>query len=185
MRKDFGARPWLYPQPVLVIGTYDAAGRPNAMCAAWGGISDDTELSVCVAAEHKSAANFAVCGAFTVSMATERYLAECDYLGVVSGNDEPDKLAACGLHAVKAPYVNAPLIAELPMAVECRLVSYDPDSCRLVGEIVNVCADESILDEKGEIDPDRLRPVSFDPVHSTYRALGGVVADAFIAGTKI
>ena len=184
MRRDFGVKTWLYPQPVLVIATYSADGTPDAMCAAWGGISDDTQLSVCVAVEHKSAENFAACGAFTVSMATAAYVEECDYLGVFSGNDVPDKLARSGLHVERAGHVNAPLISELPLTIECELVSYDPESCRLLGEIVNVSADESILGPDGKIDVDKLQPISFDPVHNTYRVLGAVVGQAFTAGER-
>ena len=82
-------------------------------------------------------------------------------------------------------FVDAPLIDELPMAVECRLVSYDPESCRLVGEIVNVSADEAVLGEDGRIDPDKLRPITFDPIHNTYRVLGEKVGNAFRDGTKL
>ena len=85
----------------------------------------------------------------------------------------------------KSEFVDAPLIDELPMAVECRLVSYDPESCRLVGEIVNVSADEAVLGEDGRIDPDKLRPITFDPIHNTYRVLGEKVGNAFRDGTKL
>ena len=133
MRRDFGVKTWLYPQPVLVIATYGADGTPDAMCAAWGGISDDTQLSVCVAVEHKSAENFAACGAFTVSMATAAYVEECDYLGVVSGNDVPDKLARSGLHVERAGHVNAPLISELPSDNRVRAGELRPGELPLGG----------------------------------------------------
>ena len=106
-------------------------------------------------------------------------------MGLVSGNKEPDKFAKAGFHATKSEFVDAPLIDELPMAVECRLVSYDPESCRLVGEIVNVSADESVLDEDGKIDPDKLRPITFDPIHNAYRVLGEKVGNAFKDGAKL
>ena len=92
---------------------------------------------------------------------------------------------SAGWHTTKSEFVDVPLIDELPMAVECRLVSYDPESCRLVGEIVNVSADESVLDETGKIDPDKLRPITFDPIHNTYRVLGEKVANAFHDGVKL
>ena len=170
---------------MLVIATYGADGTPDAMCAAWGGISDDTQLSVCVAVEHKSAENFAACGAFTVSMATADQMAACDYVGIVSGNDVPDKVARAGFHTSKAAFVDAPLIDELPMAVECRLVSYDPETCRLVGQIVNVNAEGSVLDASGNIDPDRFSPIIFDPIHHTYRKLGDIVGNAFEDGAML
>ena len=160
MRKNFGAKPWTYPQPVLILATYGEDGTPDAMNAAWGGISDDKELSMCISAEHKTTANILLRKAFTVSMATAEQVVACDY-------------------------VDAPLIDELPMAVECRLVSYDPESCRLVGEIVNVSADEAVLGEDGRIDPDKLRPITFDPIHNTYRVLGEKVGNAFRDGTKL
>ena len=184
MRKDFGVKTWLYPQPVFVIATYDSNGVPDAMCAAWGGITYDTQISICVDNEHKTAENVVRAGAFTVSMATEQFAAECDYLGIVSAHDAVDKLTRSGLHTEPAAHVNAPLISELPLAVECKLVSYDPECCLLVGEIVNVCADESILDENGKPDPAKFRPLTFDPVHNKYLPLGAPAADAFRAGVK-
>ena len=185
MRKNFGAKPMVYPMPVFIIAAYDENGVPNAMNAAWGGISEEKEISICISAEHKTTANILAAGAFTVSMATADYVAACDYVGIVSGNDVPDKVARAGFHTTKSEFVEAPLIDELPMAVECRLVSYDPETCRLVGEIVNVCADESVLDEKGKIDPAKLKPITFDPVSHTYTQLGEKVGNAFKDGLKL
>ena len=109
----------------------------------------------------------------------------CDYVGIESGNKVADKIAKAGWHTTKSEFVDATLIDELPMAVECRLVSYDPESCRLMGEIVNVSTDESVLDETGKIDPDKLRPITFDPIHSAYRVLGQKVGNAFHDGMKL
>ena len=106
-------------------------------------------------------------------------------MGIESGNQVADKVVKAGWHTTKSEFVDAPLIDELPMAVECRLVSYDPESCRLVGEIVNVSADESVLDEDGKIDPDKLRPITFDPIHNAYRKLGEKVGNAFQDGAKL
>ena len=147
MRKNFGAKPWTYPQPMLMIATYGEDGTPDVMNAAWGGISDDTQISICVSADHKTTKNILARKAFTVSMAEAPYVKECDYVGIVSGNKEPDKFAKAGFHAEPSEFVDAPLIKELRMAIECRLVSYDPETCRLVGEIVNVSADEGVLGE--------------------------------------
>lgn len=184
MRKNFGAKPVIYPQPVLIIGTYDAAGVPDAMNAAWGGISEETEISICLSPEHKTVENILARKAFTVSMATADQVAACDYVGIVSGNDVPDKVARAGFHAVKSELVDAPLFEELPMAVECRLISYDPESCRMVGEIVNVCADESILTD-GMIDPAKLRPITYDGMNHTYHVLGEAVGRAFHDGAAL
>ena len=185
MRKNFGAQPWTYPQPVFIIASYDEEGRADAMNAAWGGISDDTQISLCLSAEHKTVKNIQARGAFTVSMADAAHVIACDYVGIVSGNDVPDKLEKAGFHTTKSQFVDAPLIDELPMAVECRLISYDPETCRMVGEIVNVCADESILDERGKIDPDRLQPIVFDPVNNAYRKLGEKAGYAFRDGLQL
>lgn len=185
MRKNFGAKPWTYPQPVFILATYGEDGTPDAMNAAWGGISDDTQLSLCISAGHKTTANILARKAFTVSMATAAQVVPCDYVGIVSGNSVPDKLSKAGFHTTRSEFVDAPIIDELPMTVECRLVSYDAESCRLVGEIVNVSADESVLDADGKIDPDKLQPIIFDPIHSTYRKLGEKVGNAFRDGAAL
>lgn len=185
MRKNFGAKPWTYPQPVFILAAYGEDGTPNAMNAAWGGISDDQEISLCISAGHKTTADILARKAFTVSMATAAQVVPCDYVGIASGNNVPNKLEKAGWHTTKSEYVDAPLIDELPMAVECRLVSYDPESCRLVGEIVNVSADESVLDAQGKIDPDKLEPITFDPIHNTYRKLGEKVGNAFRDGAAL
>ena len=184
MRKNFGAKPICYPQPVFILAAYDENGVPNAMNAAWGGISDDKEISFCISAGHKTTHDILARKAFTVSMADARHVTECDYVGVVSGNDVPDKLAKCGFHTTRSEFVDAPLIDELAMALECRLVSYDPETCRLVGEIVNVCADESVLTD-GKIDPAKLRPITFDPMNNAYLVLGEKVGNAFQDGLKL
>lgn len=185
MRKNFGAKPWTYPQPVFIIGTYDEQGKPDAMNAAWGGIDYDDRINLCLSAGHKTVKNLLATKAFTVSMGTADKMVECDYVGIVSGNNVADKLEKAGLHTIKAEFVNAPLIVELPMAVECELVSYDAETCHLVGRIINVSADESILDEKGKIDPAKLRPIVFDPVHNDYLEIGGKVGNAFKDGLQL
>ena len=174
-----------YPMPVYIIGTYGADGTPNAMNAAWGGISEDTEISICVSAGHKTTKNILERKAFTVSMATADHVAACDYVGIVSRNKEPDKFAKAGFHATKSEFVDAPLIDELPMALECRLISYDPESCRLVGEIVNVSADESVLGESGKVDAAKLRPITYDPMNHHYLVLGEQLGQAFHDGLKL
>ena len=185
MRKNFGAKPWTYPQPVFIVATYDEQGTPDAMNAAWGGIYLDDQINMCLSAGHKTVKNLLITKAFTVSMATVEQMVACDYVGIVSGNREPDKFVKAGFHATKSEFVNAPLIDELPMAVECELISYDPETCHLVGRIVNVSADESILDEKGKIDPSKLRPIIFDPVHNDYLVIGEKVGNAFKDGVAL
>ncbi|MGM9740045.1 MAG: flavin reductase family protein [Candidatus Cryptobacteroides sp.] len=184
MRKNFGAKSWLYPQPVLMIATYNEDGTPDIMNAAWGGISDSDEISIAVSNTHKTADNLLKRGAFTVSFATAEYVAECDYVGLVSGKKVPDKFARAGFHALKSEFVDAPLVEELPMAIECRVRSYDTETDILKGEIVNVCADETILTD-GKIDPAKLRPIVYDAVNHTYLEIGAKVGNAFSDGNKL
>ena len=185
MRKNFGAKTVLYPMPVLIIGTYDENGTPNAMNAAWGGISEENEITVCVSDDHKTAKNLAVRGAFTVSMADVPNVVAADFVGIVSGNDVPDKLQRAGWHATKSDFVDAPLFDELPVALECTVLSYDADTCRLVGRIENLTADERVLDARGRIDLSHFSPVVYDPVGHGYYRLGDKVGQAFSDGKKL
>ena len=185
MRKNFGAKAMCYPMPVFIIGTYNADGTPNAMNAAWGGISEEQEITICVDSAHKTAENLIARKAFTVSMATAKYVAACDYVGIVSGSKVPDKFAKAGFHASKSVFVDAPLIEELPMALECEVISYDVETCRLVGRIVNVSAEESVLGENGKVDPGKLQPITYDPMNHHYMVLGEKVGQAFHDGTAL
>ena len=128
MRKNFGSKTWLYPMPVFIVAAYDENGVPNAMNAAWGGIYTDNEVGICLSEGHKTTQNILATKAFTVSMGTAEFVTACDYVGIVSGNKEPDKLQKAGFHTQKSIYVNAPIIEELPMTLECELLSYDPES---------------------------------------------------------
>ena len=185
MRKNFGARAILYPMPVLILGSFDKSGIPNAMNAAWGGISEEREISICVDDGHKTAENILARGAFTVSFADVENVVAADFVGIVSGKDRPDKLKKAGWHAERSAFVDAPLFAELPVALECKVISYDKESCRLVGEIVNVCADERVLGADGKIDLEKFSPITYDPVAHTYRRLGAVVGKAFSDGKRL
>ena len=184
MRKNFGSQPWLYPMPVLIVGTYDENGNPNAMNAAWGGIYEEDQVMLCLAHGHKSTENIRQTKAFTVSFATESTRVACDYVGIVSAHKEPDKFAKAGFHAQKSAFVNAPVIEELPLTVECELIKFNEDGI-CIGKIVNVSADESILDDKGKIDVEKLAPLCFDPAHLAYRALGGLAGKAFSDGKAL
>ena len=185
MRKNFGAKPYTYPQPVFIIATYGKDEIPDAMYAAWGGISDDTQVSICLSAGHRTVKNILERKAFTISMADADHVKECVYVGIVSANNVPDKIERSGFHITKSEYVDAPLIDELPMALECRLISYDPRSGRLVGEIINVNADEKILNSEGNIDPMKLRPITFDPINNAYNVIGEKVGNAFKDGSAL
>lgn len=180
-RIDLGVKPLIFPMPVLIIGTYDKDGVPNAMNAAWGMISDMNEISISLS-EHKTTENLAVTGAFTVSMATEGTVVPCDYVGIESAKKVPDKFAKAGFHATKSSKVNAPLIDELPVALECKVKSFENGI--LIGEIVNVTADDSVMTD-GKIDVKKLKPIAYDPAANTYVALGDVVGKAFAAGLQL
>lgn len=185
MRKNFGSKTWLYPMPVFIVAAYDSNGVPNAMNAAWGGIFTDNTVGICIAESHKTTQNILAAGAFTVSMATADRVRECDYVGIVSGNKVPDKFAKAGFSAVKSDFVNAPIIAELPMSLECELLSYDHESNFMTGKIVNVSADEGILDADGQIDPEKLSPITYDPIHHDYLKIGEKVGSAFSVGKEL
>ena len=185
MRKNFGVKPYLYPMPVLIIGSYDADGVANAMNAAWGGISEVNQISICVDDTHKTADNITARGAFTVSVGTAAQMAACDFVGLVTGHEMPDKLHRTGWTVVKSEFVDAPLFAELPMTLECKLISYTKETCTLIGEIVNVSIDDSVLDEKGDVDVQKLNPLVYDPVNSVYYKLGEKAGNAFHEGEKL
>lgn len=184
MRKNFGVKTWLYPMPVLIIGTYDENGTPDAMNAAWGGIYDTNQVMICLADDHKTTENIKKTGAFTVSFATAERVVACDYVGIVSANDEPDKFKRAGFHSVRSEFVNAPVIAELPLTVECRLMKFNEDGI-CIGEIVNVSADESVLDENGKVDVKKLDPIIYDGASHAYWNFGEKVGQAFSDGKKI
>ncbi len=184
MRKNFGAKTFMYPLPVLIIGTYGEDGTPDAMNAAWGGISDYNQVALCLSESHKTTKNILHRKAFTVSMADAAHVAECDYVGIVSGNNVPDKFEKAGFHAVKSQFVDAPVIEELPMTLECKLIKVT-DEGLIIGEIVNVSADESILGADGRIDPSKFTPITFDPVNNVYLKLGEPCGKAFGEGNKL
>ena len=185
MRKNFGVKTWLYPMPVFIVAAYDENGVPNAMNAAWGGVYTDDMIGICLSDDHKTTKNILATQAFTVSMATADKVAVCDYVGIVSGNKVPDKFTRAGFTAVKSEFVNAPIIAELPMTLECELVSYDEETCHMVGRIVNVSADERILTPDGKIDITLLQPIIYDTINKDYLTIGPKVGNAFADGKKV
>ena len=184
MRKDFGAKPFLYPQPVLMLATYGEDGTPDVMNAAWGGIADMKRVAMYLSASHKTVKNILARKAFTVSMADADHVTECDYLGIVSANQVPDKVARAGFHVTKSAHVDAPLVDELPLALECRFVSFDEESELLVGEIVNVSVDESAMTD-GKVDVAKVAPITFDPFNNAYHVLGEKVGNAFSDGMAL
>ncbi len=180
-RVNYGAKPLMYPQPVLIIGTYDKDGNPNAMNAAWGITTDYREITISLS-EHKTTENLAVTGAFTVSFATEDTVVASDYVGIESGRKVPNKFEKSGFHATKSEFVNAPLIDELPVAMECTVKSFEDGI--LIGEIVNVSADESVVVD-GKVDLSKFKPIAFDPFNNAYIGLGEKVGNAFKDGMAL
>ena len=184
MKKNFGAKTWLYPMLVFIIATYDKDGTPDAMNAAWGGIVDYGHIGLCLSASHKTTKNILSRKAFTVGIADAKNTVAGDYVGLVSANDTPDKLKRSGFTVTKSEFVDAPVINEIPMVLECEYVKTTEDGI-VVGKIVNVGADKSVLGADGKIDPAKLRPITFDPVNNKYIALGEITGNAFSDGKKL
>lgn len=184
MRKNIGPKSLIYPEPVLVISTYDENKIPNAMVAAWGGVSDVNEIHMCISHEHKSTKNILLNKEFTVSFATKKYEKECDYLGMVSGKDEKDKLKKVNFHIVKSKKVNAPLIKELPVTLECKLIKYDKKTGHLYASIENVSIDDSVL-TNGKVDLKKFEPIIYDGLNHKYHVIGKMVGEAYKDYLKI
>ena len=180
MRKDFGVKPWVLPQPVLIIGTYDKDDKPNAMNAAWGGTYDFDKIVISLS-EHKSTDNLKLHSAFSLSFGTKSTVAACDYVGVISQNKEPNKIRKSGLHAFKSEKVHAPLFEEFPITMECEVDRFDEEEGILIGKIVNISVDEKYIKE-GKIDSKALEIIAYDPISSKYRLVDEDVADAFKVG---
>ena len=184
MKKNFGAKPYLYPMPVLIVATYNDDGTANAMNAAWGSVCDYTKVSIIIDRNHKTTKNILARKAFTVSIADVPHITQADYFGVVSGKDVANKVEQAGLHVVKSDFVDAPLIEEFPLTLECKLVSYDDQTERAIGEVVNTAIDEAILTED-KIDLSKFSPVTYDSANHDYIALGEKVGKAFSDGKKL
>lgn len=181
MRKNYGVKQYLFPMPVLIIASYDEDGKPNAMNAAWGGITDTDKISIAMSS-HKTTDNILKSKAFTVSIGTKEFMAECDYVGLVSGNKVKDKFERSGFTVIKSEFVNAPIIQELPITLECELYSYENEV--MVGKIINVSCDIKYVGADGLPDLDKFTPITFDPIHHDYIELGEAVGEAFSIGKE-
>lgn len=184
MRKNLGKKTWLFPCPVLIIGTYNADGSGNAMNAAWCGVYDTNQVMLCLSDDHATTKNILRNKAFTVCFADAPHVVEADYVGIVSGNDVPNKLQRANLHVEKAPHVNAPIICEFSVALECTLNHVNEDGI-IVGDIVNVSADESVLNGEGGLDVDKAQFIGYNSANHDYRVCGAKVGNAFSDGKKI
>lgn len=187
MKKDLGVHPYLYPMPTYMIGTYNEDDSVDVMMMAWGGICGMKEVALNLEADHKTVANLKARGAFTLAVPGVDTLKESDFFGIASANKVPDKFARSGLHAVKSEKVDAPVIEEYPLTLECKVLeiqeqSYGP---RILGEIVGVLADEKVLDEKGKIDVTKLNAFAFDQMKNNYYAMGEQVGQAWHSGAPM
>lgn len=184
-RTNMGAKIFVTPQPALMIGTYDENGNPDVMMAAWGGQCDGNQVCFRLS-PHRTTTNLRATREFTLSYATVRDVAESDYFGTVSANDVPDKIARTGFTVTKSQNINAPIINEYPLTMECRVVEImerEGDGCFVIGEVINTIADPSILTD-GRIDLDKLQPIVFDAAIPAYRSVGAEVGKAWGEGQK-
>lgn len=185
--KNFTPKAWVLPQPVLILGTYNADGTPNAMNAAWGGQWDMKEVMISMGA-HATTENLKRTPEFTVAFATEDTMVASDYVGIVSAKREPEKIAKTGWKHEKATTVNAPVFTDFPMTLECRIKEKLDESetgCFIIAEIVNIVCDEAYLAEDGKPDVEKMKLITFDPVHNGYIVLGHRVGNAFADGKKL
>ena len=177
----------MLPQPVLIIGTYDKDGKPNAMNAAWGGTWDMHEIMISLGS-HATTDNLAQNDEFTVAFATTESLVASDFVGIVSAKNDPDKMAKTGWKAEKAPHVNAPLFDVFPMTMECRVkqkIDESDSGYYLIAEVVDIVCDENYLAEDGKPDVEKMNIITYDPIHLTYIQLGKTVGKAFADGKQL
>ena len=185
--KDFGVQPFLFPMPVYMIGTYNEDDTVDAMAMAWGGICAENMVALNLEADHKTVVNLKARSAFTLSVPGRDTLVESDFMGTASASKFPDKFARTGLHAVKSSRVDAPVILEYPLTLECRVVEMQdqPYGLRVLGEIVNVMADEKVLDENGKIDGGKIDAFLFDQVRIDYYSVGEICGRAWHSGAPL
>lgn len=187
MKRDLGLIQAVYPMPVLMVAAYDENGKVNVMNAAWGNICDMDKVALFIGEDHKTTQNILKTKAFTVSIADREHMDAADFFGIATGNKMDDKFERTGYTAIKSEHVNAPIIDEFPVVMECELaevVSTDSFYC-IVGRIVNTAAEERALDEAGKVDPSKLDIIAFDQFRHGYYAMGGQVGKAWNAGAAL
>lgn len=187
MKKNLGIVQAVYPMPVLMVAAYDGQGKVNVMNAAWGMICNSDRIALFIDEEHKTTQNILKTKAFTVSLADEAHMEAADFFGMASGNKMTDKFEHTGYHAVRSEFVNAPVIEEFPVVMECELaeVSSTESFYAIVGRIVNTAAEESVLNEKGKVDPMKLNALIFDQFQHGYYTTGEKVGQAWNAGAGL
>jgi flavin reductase (DIM6/NTAB) family NADH-FMN oxidoreductase RutF len=183
--RNLGSEGELFPQSVFIIASYGVDGTPNAMNAAWAGECSRKEICFNIG-DHKTTENIVKRGAFTVSPADAAHVVEADYFGIATGN-KVDKAAASGMTFTKSEFVDAPVIEEFPLTMECKVTDFqgDANGARIVGEVVNTRVDEEILDENGVVDFAKMRPIVYDSTRRIYRVVGEVVGGAWDAGMAL
>lgn len=188
MKKSFGSKPFIYPTPVWCVGTYDKDGKPNIMTIAWGGIC--CSKPACVTISLRKATYTYNCimerKAYTLNVPSEKYVREADYVGMASGRNV-DKFKETGLTPVKSEIVDAPYVKEFPMVLECKLIHHYEIGLHthFVGEIMDVKADESVLDDSGSPDIEKIRPIVFSPEVRKYHGVGNILGNAFDIGKEL
>ena len=185
--KSFGQKPWVLPQPVLIIGTYNSDGTSNAMNAAWSGQWDSKEIMISMGS-HATTENLNRCGEFTVAFATKDTMVASDFVGIVSAKNDPEKMQKTGWTAIKSEHVNAPVFTDFPMTLECRIlrkIDETKEGYNIVAEIVNILVDETYLAEDGKPDVEKMQLISYEPVHHSYLVMGKRVGNAFADGKKL
>ena len=187
MKKDLGVKPYLFPMPVLMIATYGDDGTVDVMNMAWGGICSENMVSLNIDTDHKTAKNIKKRGAFTLSIADVPHIQAADFFGIASGNKMEDKFARSGLTVVKSEKVDAPVVQEFPLTLECKVVEDKMEiyGHHVLGEIVGVLADESVLDETGKVDASKLNAFVFDQFRSGYYTIGEKVGQAWHTGAPL
>lgn len=186
MRQNLSITEGIFPMPVLMVATYNDDGSVNVMNAAWGTMQARDNVALNLTESHKTVKNIKKRGSFTVSIADAAHVKEADYFGVESGNDETNKLAKAGLTASKAVTVNAPVINEFPLCLECEFIEYQQNEfgCGVIGKVVNVTADESVMRD-GKIDISLVNAIAFDPYTHGYYKVTERVGEAFKDGLSL
>jgi len=186
MRRDIKTTEAIFPMPVLMIATYNEDGSIDVMNAAWGTMLERDHIILNLTETHKTVQNIKARKAFTVSIADSKHVVEADYFGVVSGNKVPDKFAKSGLTAKKSERVDAPIINEFPLCMECEFIEYQDDQygCGVIGKIVNTTADEAVLTD-GKVDIEKVSAIAFDPYTHGYYKVTERVGEAFKDGLKL
>ena len=187
MKKELGVKPFLFPMPVLMIATYGENDKIDVMNMAWGGICAENMVSLNISEGHKTSENIKKRGAFTLSIADIPHIEAADFFGIASGNNMEDKFERTGLTAQKSKKVDAPVIEEFPLTLECKVVEDKTEiyGHHVIGEIVGVLADEAVLDENGQVDPAKLNAFVFDQFQNGYYAIGEKVGQAWKTGASL